>query len=171
MHQGLGAHEEALPVRELPISLWIEKTTEKDIPDDEPDEDDDDNANIEEVEEDDEKKEKKKKKKKTVQEVTHAWGLMNKQKSLWMRNPRGHQGGIRHLLQAHQPQLGGSPHCEAHAYDGAARVQEVTVKEPPAADSQMYCSSYLAETEAGAEQWHMASMQRERNLIAACFVL
>ena len=106
----------------------------KDNPDDEPDEDDDDNANIEEVEEDDEKKEKKKK---TVQEVTHAWGLMNKQEPLWMRNPRGHQGGIRHLLQAHQPQLGGSPHCEAHVYDGAARVQEVTVKEPPAADSHL----------------------------------
>jgi hypothetical protein len=96
---------------------------------------------------------------------------MNKQKPLWMRNPRGHQGGIRHLLQAHQQQLGGSPRCEALAYDGAARVQEVTVKEPPAADSQMYCSLYLAETEAGAEQWHMASMQRERTLIAACFVL
>ena len=43
-----------------PISLWIEKTTEKDIPDDEPDEDDEDedvSLNIEvEVEEDDEKK-------------------------------------------------------------------------------------------------------------------
>ena len=66
MHQGLGAREEALPVRELPISLWIDHTTKKDIPDDESDEDDedeDDNANIEEVEEDDEKKEKKKKKK------------------------------------------------------------------------------------------------------------
>ena len=43
-----------------PISLWIEKTTEKDIPDDEPDEDDEDedvSLNIEvEVEEDVEKK-------------------------------------------------------------------------------------------------------------------
>ena len=45
-----------------PVSLWIEKTTEKDIPDDEPDEDDEDedvslNNVIEvEVEEDDEKK-------------------------------------------------------------------------------------------------------------------
>ena len=59
-HQGLGAHEEALPVRELPISLWIENTTKTDIPNDESDEDDedeDDNANIEEVEGDDEKKE------------------------------------------------------------------------------------------------------------------
>ena len=42
-----------------PISLWIEKTTEKDIPDepDEDDEDEDASLNIEvEVEEDDEKK-------------------------------------------------------------------------------------------------------------------
>ena len=58
MHQG--AREEALPVRELPISLWIKKTTEKDIPNnesDKDDEDEDDNPNIEEVEENDEKKE------------------------------------------------------------------------------------------------------------------
>merc|ERR1711881_185451 len=62
-----------------PISLWIEKTTEKEVSDDE-DEDEDD----EEVDEDEEKKEKKKKK---VKEVTHEWELMNKQKPPWMRNP------------------------------------------------------------------------------------
>merc|ERR1711970_747657 len=55
-----------------PISLWVEKTTEKEVSDDEDEE---------------EEEEKKEKKKKTVKEVTHEWELMNKQKPLWMRNP------------------------------------------------------------------------------------
>merc|ERR1711939_306201 len=71
-----------------PISPWVEKTTEKEVSDDEDEDEDedgdDDKPKIEEVEEEDEKKEKKKKK---VKEVTHEWELMNKQKPLWMRNP------------------------------------------------------------------------------------
>merc|ERR1712022_35810 len=59
-----------------PISLWVEKTTEKEVSDDE----DEDEA-------EDEEGEKKEKKKKKVKEVTHEWELVNKQKPIWMRNP------------------------------------------------------------------------------------
>merc|ERR1739838_1133400 len=57
-----------------PISLWTEKTVDKEVDDD----DDDD---------EDEESKKKEKKKKKVKEVTHEWDLMNKQKPIWMRTP------------------------------------------------------------------------------------
>lgn len=72
-----------------PISLWSEKTTEKEVSDDE-DEDvkeekkDEEEGKIEEVDEE-EKKEPKTKKK--VKEVSHEWALMNKQKPIWLRKP------------------------------------------------------------------------------------
>merc|ERR1719207_88143 len=66
-----------------PISLWTEKTVDKEVDDDE-DEEEGDEPKIEEVDEEAEKKEKKKKK---VKEVTHEWELVNKQKPIWMRNP------------------------------------------------------------------------------------
>ncbi|KAL5972281.1 hypothetical protein ACLOJK_041534 [Asimina triloba] len=65
-----------------PISLWTEKTTEKEISDDEDDEEKkDEEGKVEEV---DEEKEKKKKK---IKEVSHEWSVVNKQKPIWMRKP------------------------------------------------------------------------------------
>jgi len=68
-----------------PISLWIEKTTEKEISDDEDEEDKkDEEGKVEDV---DEEKEEKEKKKKKIKEVSHEWQLVNKQKPIWMRKP------------------------------------------------------------------------------------
>jgi len=72
-----------------PISLWTEKTTEKEVSDDEAeeaekkDEGEDEEGKIEEIDEDKPKEKKTKK----VKEVSHEWNLMNKQKPIWMRNP------------------------------------------------------------------------------------
>lgn len=67
-----------------PISLWVEKTTEKEISDDEDEDKEDEDGKVEEVDEDKEKAEKKKKK---IKEVSHEWNLVNKQKPIWMRKP------------------------------------------------------------------------------------
>ncbi|KAL8195610.1 hypothetical protein R6Q57_026013 [Mikania cordata] len=68
-----------------PISLWVEKTTEKEISDDEDEEEKkEEEGKVEEIDEDKEKEEKKKKK---IKEVSHEFDLVNKQKPIWMRKP------------------------------------------------------------------------------------
>merc|ERR1719324_2359122 len=67
-----------------PISLWTEKTVDKEVDDDDEDEEKDgdegDEPKIEEVDEEETAKKEKKK-------VTHEWDLMNKQKPIWTRKP------------------------------------------------------------------------------------
>eukprot|EP00252_Welwitschia_mirabilis_P016843 TRINITY_DN3743_c0_g1_i3.p1 TRINITY_DN3743_c0_g1~~TRINITY_DN3743_c0_g1_i3.p1 ORF type:complete len:708 (+),score=160.93 TRINITY_DN3743_c0_g1_i3:249-2372(+) len=70
-----------------PIYLWTEKTTEKEVSDDEEEESaekKEKEGDVEEVEDEDKEKSKKKKK---VKEVSHEWVQVNKQKPIWMRKP------------------------------------------------------------------------------------
>merc|ERR1712178_527882 len=75
----------------FPIELNVEKTTEKEISDDEDDEEekkDEEKKEGEESEIKEEKEgEKKEKKKKTVKEVSHEFEQVNKNKPMWMRKP------------------------------------------------------------------------------------
>lgn len=65
-----------------PISVWTEKTVEKEVSDDEEEEKDEaKEGEVEEVKEEGEKKKKK------IKEVSHEWDLVNKQKPIWMRSP------------------------------------------------------------------------------------
>eukprot|EP00586_Coscinodiscus_wailesii_P003231 CAMPEP_0172477422 /NCGR_PEP_ID=MMETSP1066-20121228/534_1 /TAXON_ID=671091 /ORGANISM="Coscinodiscus wailesii, Strain CCMP2513" /LENGTH=711 /DNA_ID=CAMNT_0013235913 /DNA_START=25 /DNA_END=2160 /DNA_ORIENTATION=+ len=71
----------------FPIRLYTEKTTEKEVTDDEDDDDeeeDEDKPKVEEVDEDEAKKEKKTKK---IKEVSHEWDHLNSTKPIWMRKP------------------------------------------------------------------------------------
>jgi len=70
----------------FPIKLYTEKTTEKEVTDDEDDDEDDDGDDKPKVEEvDDEEEAKKEKKTKKIKEVTHEWEHLNSLKPIWMR--------------------------------------------------------------------------------------
>merc|ERR1711963_286755 len=69
----------------FPIELHVEKTTEKEISDDEEEEEEKKEGEDSEIKE--EKEEKKEKKKKTVKEVSHEFEQVNKNKPIWMRKP------------------------------------------------------------------------------------
>jgi len=75
----------------FPIKMYTEKTTEKEVTDDDDDDEDDEDADgdddkpkVEEVDEDEAKKEKKTKK---IKEVSHEWEHLNSMKPIWMRKP------------------------------------------------------------------------------------
>jgi len=70
----------------FPIKLYVEKTEEKEVTDDEAEEEDEegeDGPKIEDVTEEDGKEKEKKTKK--IKEVTHDWDHLNGQKPIWMR--------------------------------------------------------------------------------------
>ncbi|KAK7318188.1 hypothetical protein RJT34_02887 [Clitoria ternatea] len=70
-----------------PIYLWTEKTTEREVNEDEEEEGTkkEEEGDVENV--DEEKDDKSKKKKKKVKEVSHEWQQINKQKPIWLRKP------------------------------------------------------------------------------------
>jgi molecular chaperone HtpG len=72
----------------FPINLWVEKTSDKVVTDDEDEEDDDDeDTDKPKVEEVDEAAAAKKRKTKKIKEVKHEFEELNKQKPIWMRKP------------------------------------------------------------------------------------
>merc|ERR1712087_401389 len=71
----------------FPIKLYIEKTTEKEVTDDDDDDDDDENEDKPKVEDVDEEEAKKEKKTKKIKEVSHEWDHVNGMKPIWMRKP------------------------------------------------------------------------------------
>merc|ERR1712151_297765 len=68
----------------FPIKLYTEKTTEKEVTDDEDDEDENENEDKPKVEDVDEEEAKKEKKTKKIKEVSHEWDHLNGMKPIWM---------------------------------------------------------------------------------------
>jgi molecular chaperone HtpG len=71
----------------FPIKLYTEKTTEKEVTDDEDDDEDEEDSDKPKVEEVDEEESKKEKKTKKIKEVSHEWKHLNNMKPIWMRKP------------------------------------------------------------------------------------
>merc|ERR1711906_31680 len=70
----------------FPVMLFTEKTTEKEVTDDDDDDEDDEDDDKPKVEEvDDEEEAKKEKKTKKIKEVSHEWDHLNSMKPIWMR--------------------------------------------------------------------------------------
>jgi molecular chaperone HtpG len=71
----------------FPIKLYTEKTTEKEVTDDDDDDEDEEESDKPKVEEVDEEESKKEKKTKKIKEVSHEWKHLNNMKPIWMRKP------------------------------------------------------------------------------------
>jgi molecular chaperone HtpG len=71
----------------FPIKLYTEKTTEKEVTDDEDEDEDEGEEDKPKVEEVDDEEEAKKKKTKKIKEVSHEWQHLNNTKPIWMRKP------------------------------------------------------------------------------------
>ncbi|CAM9581489.1 unnamed protein product [Pylaiella littoralis] len=69
----------------FPIKLYTEKTTEKEVTDDEDEAEDDEDEDKEPKVEDVDEAEGKEKKTKKIKEVSHEWEHLNQQKPIWMR--------------------------------------------------------------------------------------
>merc|ERR1711967_202135 len=69
----------------FPIKLYTEKTTEKEVTDDEDEDDEEEEEDKPKIEEVDEEESKKEEKTKKIKEVSPGWEPLNNMKPIWMR--------------------------------------------------------------------------------------